>query len=402
MESVPGIVPVAPELQPLGSISPSRFIGLQMCSLREVLAANHTPALLPTAPSARLGSVVHRLLELAGRGYFVGADRVEVEARWEELLRAAEQEAARSWLDRHLLPLSAFIPDFEVRRLRALAAALAIAANSASRSEARRSAHPQLLGYELDVVTPDGRATGRIDAVIQGDGGPVLRDYKSGAIHSVDDDGNRVVREEYASQLKLYAAMYAEMSGIWPVRLELVPVGEEPESIDFTIEECTSLLTDALCILDRINGILTSGISSTSVMHELAGPAPSTCMYCTYRPLCAPYADARTLSDASGWPNDVRGELREIRLLGNGRLIVALDTPGGTVWIRGLDPDPARHPILGRLTPGDSIAAFGLRPSGTLTSYSEGPFSAIYGEHSERSEHDSTTSIPPQNPGAWQ
>lgn len=378
MDTPPGVLPPAPDLQPLGPISPSRFVGLQSCALREVLAASRTPALLPTAPAARLGSVVHRLLEYAGRGRFVGIGSAAIEARWEELVQASERSAARSWLDRHLLPLSTAIPDYEVRKLRALAGASALAETAALKPAPTEPGHHQFLGYELAVATPDGQAAGRIDAVIFGENGPIIRDYKSGAIHEVGDTGERGIKEAYSSQLKLYAAIYAAMAGTWPARLELVPVGAEPEPVEFTVGECTSLLASALRLRDRINGIVKSGTSSPAIMAQLATPTPTACGHCPYRPLCAPYGDALASGGNSGWPSDLRGELRGVQALGNGRLMALLHTADGTFRIRGLDPDPERHPALGQSTPGDRIAAFSLRPAGSTTSFSEGPFSVLY------------------------
>ena len=110
----------------------------------------------------------------------MGADVAAIEARWEELVKMSERLAAQSWLDRHLLPLSAAIPDFEVRKLRAIAGASALAATAAAKTNTVQHVHPRLLGFELAVATPDGLAAGRIDAVVADEDGPIVRDYKSG------------------------------------------------------------------------------------------------------------------------------------------------------------------------------------------------------------------------------
>ena len=64
----PGELPslhISPELE---RISPSRFVSLDNCNLRELwVTPDHSP-LLPVSPRARLGSIVHRLLELASNG----------------------------------------------------------------------------------------------------------------------------------------------------------------------------------------------------------------------------------------------------------------------------------------------------------------------------------------------
>jgi hypothetical protein len=393
MAASPGILPPTPDLQPLGPISPSRFVGLQACALREVLAANRAPALLPTPPAARLGTVAHRLLEDAGRGRFDGAASADIDTRWDELLRASEQSAARSWLDRHLLPLSAAIPDFEVRKLQALAGARALTETSGAKPRTEKSKLQPYLGYELAVATPDGQAGGRIDAVIASDKGPIIRDYKSGAIYEVTDSHERAIKEAYSAQLKLYAAIYAAMSGTWPSRLELVPVGNGPEPVEFTEDECSELLSAAVRLRNRVNGIVMSGASPASKMVQLSTPAPTTCNYCSYRPNCSPYENARTSTGTADWPRDERGELLEMRTLGNGRTMISLEASGRTVLIRGLDPNPDRHPALQLSTPGDAIAAFNLRAAGSPTSFSEGPYTVIY-----KVPHDQATADPEPDP----
>lgn len=378
MDTRPGVLPAAQKLQPLGPISPSRFVAMQRCALREVWAASHAPPLLPTAPAARLGGVVHQLLEEAGQGSFAAVGRKAVEARWHELVEASERTAARSWLDRHLVPLSSAIPDFEVRKMRALAGAVAITKSASVKPVRRQFENQQVHGYELAVATPDGQVAGRIDAVIASEHGPVIRDYKSGAIYDVPARGARSLREAHSSQLKLYAAIYASVAGIWPARLELVPVGGEPENVEFTVDECMSLLSTALQLRERINGIVVSLTSEAKRTAELATPTPATCEYCPYRPVCTPYSDAVTAGEGSGWPDDVRGELSAVGPLHNGRLIVSLKAARGTVRIRGLDSDPRRHPALSETTPGDVMTAFNLRPAGGPLSFSEGSFSVLY------------------------
>lgn len=63
----PGVLPRTPSIHPLKRISPSRFISLRECALREVWTANRQPSLLPTSPVAKLGTAIHKLLELAGK-----------------------------------------------------------------------------------------------------------------------------------------------------------------------------------------------------------------------------------------------------------------------------------------------------------------------------------------------
>jgi hypothetical protein len=277
---VPGVLGPPPSLQAVTAISPSRFASFQECALREVWAANRVPALLPTGPAARLGTVTHRLLEEAGRGMLDPADPGEAERRWNALIAAAEQAASRNWLDRHLLPFRTAIPDFEVRALQALARARQLAADAAPVPRPDVTRDDSVVGYELRVETPDGKARGSIDAVVPGDGGPVLRDYKSGAIFDPGLDAAQEIKAAYANQLKLYAAIYSAMTGTWPSRLELVPPAGAPQTVDFTAEECVQLLEQAIRTLDAVNDVVSSPEPQSSRRERLARPAPQSCRNC--------------------------------------------------------------------------------------------------------------------------
>ncbi len=94
----PGVLPQTPSVHPLKRVSPSRFFSLTECPLREVWGASRQQPLLPNSPAARLGSVIHRLLEISGKGLIKNSDPVEIQHVWEGLVRNTEQEMEESWL----------------------------------------------------------------------------------------------------------------------------------------------------------------------------------------------------------------------------------------------------------------------------------------------------------------
>jgi len=57
-----------PPIKPLTRVSPSRYTAMKNCLLREVWTASGNEPLLPASPLAELGTVIHQLLEAAGRG----------------------------------------------------------------------------------------------------------------------------------------------------------------------------------------------------------------------------------------------------------------------------------------------------------------------------------------------
>lgn len=372
----PGHLPPFAAPRPMAAISPSRFTGLETCALREVWSANRVPELLSTSPAGRVGAAAHRLLEEAGRGTFGGPSNERIAARWDELIAAIEEAMARSWLDRHLLPLSTAVPDYEVRRLRAVSRALQLAADAVARAGALHSSPGAPYGCELAVATPDGKATGRIDAVLPGTCGPIIRDYKSGAIH--ESPTSTDIKHAYAAQLKLYAAIYERMTGAWPERLEVIALSGEPEAVKFTAEECARVLEDAIRMLDHVNEIVETTHDGPAVARRLASPAPPTCAFCRYRPCCEAYADASQSAPTLRWPNDVWGRLAGRRVLGNGREMIVIDSQNGRLSLRDLTPGDNRHPALRSLNIGDEVGAFSMRPGGSPSSFSEGEFTVIY------------------------
>ena len=378
----PGVLDRRLDVTPIKRVSPSRYEAMVQCALREVWAAGGQPHLLPLSPAARLGTAVHQLLEEAGRGRLTPAERPVVERRWEELVRQAESAMLMSWLERVFVPLRSSVPDFEVRGLRAQERVLAIAQAVAS---ARREPQERVAaGFERWVAVPDGSVGGYIDHVVETPDGPVLRDYKSGGIHEAAAGVPPVaVRPSFVVQLRLYAALYAGTTGTWPARLELVPLLGEAVGIPFDTATCEALLADAIAALARINATIAEAASRQEEPEgRLAAPGVTTCRHCLFRPACVPYRRVRTgATGEEAWPQDVWGELREIRQLGNRKLLltVATGSAGAEVrCIRGITANPARHPALQHLREGNMVGVFGLRGSAGGGTLSEALWTVVY------------------------
>ena len=293
-------------------------------------------------------------------------------------LERVERSMADSWVERPLQPLRLSVPDFEVMRLRAVkrAAELAeIAGHSGTQAtRARRT------GSALWTVSADGLVGGYIDLVVEEPRGLVVRDFKTGLLLEPDEHGR--VKSSYEVQLKLYAALYMNSFGRWPDHLELVPLSGAPVPIPFTHEECLSLLRIATALLCEVSKRVQAAQQSAGAddLVPLARPEPATCQFCLFRPACPAYRDARIARASERWPNDVLGQLLELRALGNGRLTIAVDDQARqeVTRLRGVDPDPERHPALTSLKEGCTIAVSSVRPSTSPASFSELSATTIY------------------------
>jgi PD-(D/E)XK nuclease superfamily len=377
----PGVLDLDMTILPLKSISPSRYEGLLQCALREVWSSGKQPSLLPISPAARLGSTIHRLFEEAGSGLLGVGDQKAIELRWAELVRLTEEQMRSDWLARHLVPLQNHVLDFEVRKIRAWSRAFEISSTS-SASASQVAPRGQRIGTEMLVNSKDGRIVGRIDRVIMSNAGPVIIDYKSGAISEYMPGANtNSINSGYVRQLHLYAALYETSTGIWPVQLQLVPLSGPAITVEFDRSICSQLLDDAMGTLNEINHVIASS-PKTEVVERLANPSPGNCRFCTCRPSCRPYHQARIiLTENREWPSDVWGILADFRKLGNSKLSIEVqpeELPGVKYHIRGLNPDVTRHPAIALFQMGDRIALYNLSGGEGSKTYSESNLTTIY------------------------
>lgn len=366
---------------PVSRLAPTSLPSFAECRPRGVWQAVRQPPLLPSSAAARLGTIVHRLLEEAGGGSFSPVtDPDVIERRWCELVANAEQAMATNPLERRSVPLEANVKKFEVLRLRAVARALELAQNITDPSGPAGDAAVTPYGYELRVASADGLIAGRIDRVIPAPGGPVLQDYKSGAIFSHRPDGETELKPAYTFQLRLYAVLYYEATGTWPSKLQLVPLTGEPHDVSFSPADSLRLLEDSRSLLAQVNDDIARGREDwVAAERLLASPSPSACRFCAYRPACLPYM-ARDLHDTDReWPADVWGEPAGLTQLGNGRLMLSIALPDGSLFfVRNVTEDVAEPAMLEPHHEGQLVGVFNARRTASLQAFEQGQITAIH------------------------
>jgi len=315
------------KLEPLKRISPSRFISLQLCPLREILAANNKPKLLPSSPSAQLGTVVHMLIEAATRGQI--KNEQDMLSCWETSCKKAEQEMQKSELEHHLVPLASSAHNYEIKKIMAFSVVRKLFRGGSVPVKTERSKNLEL---EVWIETGDGKIGGKIDLIKHTQEGAEIIDYKTGAVTESLPD-NEGIKQEYSHQLKLYAALYFSVHGEWPVRLALIGMDSVEYEIPFTHDECVQLLDEAKHDLDELNQLIASGLPN----EDFSRPSPEACRYCLYRPACKAYWKKR--QDSVEWPVDVYGTITEKKVLGNGLIRIEMEDHGKKYVIRGLSPE---------------------------------------------------------------
>jgi hypothetical protein len=81
------------------------------------------------------------------------------------------------------------------------------------------------------------------------------------------------------------------------------------------------------------------------------------------------------------WPEDLWGELREMRQLGNGKLLLTVapsSAKGEVRHVRGFSPNPERHPALQHLKVGDRVGLFNLQSASGGATLTESSWTIAY------------------------
>ena len=352
-------------LKPIRRVSPSRYTAMRSCLLREVWTAAGNEPLLPPSPLAELGTLIHELLGAAGRGELEGGGNGRVEQTWLDLVALAEKRMELSALRRHQVPLSRSIPDYEVRRLRACHRATEIAGAAVRGQAGRPRQGPEHTGFEVWVESRAGHIGGYIDRATMTPEGVVLSDFKSGAVLvSGKGAGLGAVRRAHKEQLILYAALYQLKCGVWPVRLEVVPLQGAPITVPYDTGEAQHLLAGADTLLHEANRRIAEAENGHRGIVELASPCVENCRLCLFRPACQAYWLVRTQGAQAKWPADVKGTVDEKTCLRNGKVCMRitqsdLPTPSH-ITVRNLTEGIVRHPHLAKVQPGATVVLYGL------------------------------------------
>jgi len=315
------------EIKPVQRISPSRYFSFRQCALREILSASKQPALLPVSPAARIGSIVHKIIEMASFGKI--NDSSQFDKLWQEEVSNHESVMKSNPLERHLVPLEETSDDYDVKKYMTRQMIRSFA-DSGKPKQAKMSVP------EAWLETRDMKIGGRIDLIHKTAEGIYLSDYKTGKII---DEIHDSPREEYAIQIKLYAGLFHEVRGEWPKKLLIVGIDQSVHEIAFSPTGCSALVEDARKLLDDTNKMISEGTTPS----DFAAPSPEACKYCLFRPGCKKYWQARM--DTDDWPLDVIGHIKETGFSGNkmGRLVI--EENGKTYTIRALS---SRHSVLSK------------------------------------------------------
>lgn len=300
--------------------------------------------------------------------------------RWEELVAEADGAMAATMLEKRFVPLEQTAPKFEVVRIRVFARAAELAREIPRAGARAGEASAAPYGYELRVESSDGLIAGRIDRALSTPAGPILQDYKSGAIFSLrQGDEPPEVKPEYAIQLQIYAALYQEATGTWPTKLQLIPLNGSPYDIPFSPAASLQLLAEARGVLAQLNDEIARCGDEEAAEWLLATPSPTACRYCTYRPACLPYLSRDVPNVDRQWPADVWGKFAGVRRLGNGRLMLTIRLAGDSLFfVRDITNPVAEEAMLDSLDEKATVGVFNSKRTLSPNAFEEGPLTSMH------------------------
>lgn len=216
---------------------------------------------------------------------------------------------------------------------------------------------------EVPVRSQDGLFIGRVDCAEHTPAGTRLIDYKS----AVRDD----LPERYERQLQLYALLWHETKGDWPVAAEVVyPFTGVAHQVQIDPDTCERVGHEARALVARVH--------STQVTDRLATPG-DVCQVCEFRPWCQPFwhwqaSESNHMRALERATLGFEGDIADIATI-NGYW--RLQVRWRTCTIRIVAP-LARFPHLHQAQVGMRLRALDLRlqgqpyqPQAVVTDYSE-------------------------------
>ena len=197
---------------------------------------------------------------------------------WRSSVADAAGAAAKHPLDFRFGPAERW-PGYFLVRQRALASAAQVRARprAQDRSGAKRNAAKAARGTERRIETRDGRLAGRPDFF----NGNTIVEYKS----SLPDHSwprAREVLDGYRRQLRLYAAILADVENRWPGSARLVAASGQVMEIRIDPEECKAEAEAALEALSDVNRELLN----RTPPETFARPNSVSCEGCPFQAVC--------------------------------------------------------------------------------------------------------------------
>lgn len=278
-----------PPVRPKPPLGPSVVEIVRSCALRSCFDVSPEYERRMDYP-ARVGTAFHRTLQSF---YDKGLPNSQESAVKEARVRF-EQELRRQDADASLRPREHSLPNDPTRIDRALEALFLEAihyvesgffptasakieqdklVDRAIFEQSAKTRMPPPVEVEVQVRSKDGLLQGRVDRVEHTSDGTIIYDFKS----ALRDD----LPGRYQRQLQLYALMWQETRGNWPIAGYVVyPLAGKSYPVSVDPQICFEIAKESAEIIHHLQ--------NEPSLHKLALPG-DICTVCEYRPWCRPF-----------------------------------------------------------------------------------------------------------------
>lgn len=348
------------EFKKLKRISPSQYYSMKNCAYKSVLAeAFGKKPLLSISPSAYLGTVFHKILELISKGEI--KNEIEFNSKFDTEIHLMEENLIQNGLT-FFVPLQMNVKDFGLKKIQ-LKKHFRLVSQEPKQSFVIKNTS------EKWVESKDKLIGGKIDLTIEIGEEVEIIDFKTGAIteNIFDDEGESFeeVKIEYQEQLKLYAYLYFENTGKFPTRLSLIDLAKKKFNVEFSENECTRISEEAKKLLSETN-------KSIDSKQFKAKPNESNCKFCLYRPSCSFYIEY--LKENNSF-NDICGTIKDVFQYQNGNVSVIFECGNRKITVTSFMTDMYEYFNSVR---NKQIKIFNLKKEATEFVYSATKTTKIY------------------------
>lgn len=273
-----------PQMKPKQPFGVVTLHTLKTCSLKACFEASHSNYLGRKPFSARVGSAYHRTMEFISESFtsekpqLVTVTRAinffQNEMENERAKKACNPRETRLLEEENRIELAILAIIEEIHRVQEID-------NNQSKFRKIETLHVKSPSedisksglVEVPVISQDGLIVGRIDRVELTEEGTCLIDFKLAMSDEVPD--------QYQRQLQLYAYLWYQSCGEWPVEARLINslTGNE-HLIEINPEICLKVVKDYYRVMTRLEKEIK--------LEKLANPG-ETCRFCEFRPWCKPF-----------------------------------------------------------------------------------------------------------------
>lgn len=283
---------------------------MRLCGLRAAFAATaDADSWVLHDPRLWLGSAFHEVIQTLRSG---GAQNpAEI---WDTEIARAARAAQEHPLDKRYSSPQKWPSYFLVRQRCLSMASKAPKRKVEVKSSQVQTALPTFVrGAERRSEARNGQLVGKPDYF----DGDIITEYKS-SLPNPQWEGAADIVESFKRQLRLYAAIIADVTERWPTGARIVAASGQALEFPISQAECDHEADDAVAALNRLN----VDLASACAPERMANPSAPNCAGCDFKIICPAF-----------WQSLAGGDLRAIRATAiDGVLLSVEDGPDGDLY----------------------------------------------------------------------